>query len=190
MVKSKNYKRLLVNKRVNNKLEQEELARSKLRYEEEKKIEEMKSRYRNTNTDDNSVDAKPNSEVKPRVKLPKLVITKFQETHLDWLRFYETFTTNVQSLDTMGKLNEIKGYVRLTLDKLPCIRADLVRMDDEWQDWDFCNLLQALCKWTERNPISTGVNKIEQKSNIQNMHQQGFRREKLLQTTQTLVHIL
>ena len=32
----------------------------------------------------------------------------------------------------MGKLREIKGYVRVTLDKLPDIRTDLVRLDDEW----------------------------------------------------------
>ena len=30
----------------------------------------------------------------------------------------------------MKKLKDIKGYVRLTLDKLPGIRADLVRLDD------------------------------------------------------------
>ena len=32
----------------------------------------------------------------------------------------------------MGKLREIKGYVRVTLDKLPGIRTDLVRLGDEW----------------------------------------------------------
>ena len=31
----------------------------------------------------------------------------------------------------MGKLKEINDYVRLTLDKLQGIRADLVRTDDE-----------------------------------------------------------
>ena len=30
----------------------------------------------------------------------------------------------------MKKLKDIKGYVRLTLDKLSGIRADLVRLDD------------------------------------------------------------
>ena len=47
-------------------------------------------------------------------------------------KFYEKLLTNVQVLE-MGKLNEIKGYVRLTLDKLPDVRADLVRTDDNWQ---------------------------------------------------------
>jgi len=67
--------------------------------------------------------------------------------------FYEGLLTNVQVLETMGKLKDIKGYVRLTLDKLPDIRADLVRTDDDWHDWDFDHLLKALQKWTERNPV-------------------------------------
>ena len=58
---------------------------------------------------------------------------------------------SVQALETMRKLNEIKHYVRNTSDKLPGIRADLVRLDDNWQDWGFCELVEALRKWTERN---------------------------------------
>ena len=60
--------------------------------------------------------------------------------------------SSVQVLETMRKLNEIQGYVRYTLDKLPGIRADLVRLDDSWQDWGFCKLVEALRKWTKRNP--------------------------------------
>ena len=59
---------------------------------------------------------------------------------------------SVQALETMRKLNEIKHYVRNTSDKLPGIRADLARLDDNWQDWGFCELVEALRKWTERNP--------------------------------------
>ena len=47
---------------------------------------------------------------------------------------YERLLTNVNALDTLGKLNEINGYVRLTLDKLSGIRADLVRTDDNWKN--------------------------------------------------------
>ena len=52
--------------------------------------------------------------------------------------FYVKLTSSVQVLETMRKLNEIKGYVRNTLDKLPRFRADLVRLDGSWQDWEFC----------------------------------------------------
>jgi hypothetical protein len=53
----------------------------------------------------------------------------------------------------MGKISQVHGFVRPTLDKLPGIRSDLVRLDDEWQDWGFTQLVEALRKWCERNPI-------------------------------------
>ena len=37
--------------------------------------------------------------------------------------------------------------LRLTFDKLPGIRADLFRLDDEWQYWDFPKLVESLRKW-------------------------------------------
>ena len=51
--------------------------------------------------------------------------------------FHETLTISVQALETVKKLKDIKGDVRLALDKLPEIRADLIRVDDNWQEWDF-----------------------------------------------------
>ena len=67
--------------------------------------------------------------------------------------FYEKLESNVQSLQTLGKLKDVNGYVRSTLDKLEGIRRDLVRTDDEWQMWNFPQLVEALRKWTERNPV-------------------------------------
>ena len=52
----------------------------------------------------------------------------------------------------MPKLRDIKGFMRLTLDKLPGIKADLVRLDDEWPEWDFPKLVESLRKWTDCNP--------------------------------------
>ena len=49
--------------------------------------------------------------------------------------FYGKLQANVNTLGTMGKLREIKGYVRITLDRLGGIRANLVRMDDNWKNW-------------------------------------------------------
>ena len=48
--------------------------------------------------------------------------------------FSETLLYSVQALDTMGKIKEMNGYVRVTLDKLQGIRANLVRNEDNWQD--------------------------------------------------------
>ena len=68
-------------------------------------------------------------------------------------KFYEKLVTNIQTLESMGKDKDIRGYVRLTLDKIPRIRADLVRLDEVWQDWRFSHLVEALRKWCERNPV-------------------------------------
>ena len=67
--------------------------------------------------------------------------------------FYEKLLFNVQSLETLGKLTEINGYVRTSIDKLQGIRGDLVRTDDNWREWGFPKFVEALRKWTERNPI-------------------------------------
>jgi hypothetical protein len=47
----------------------------------------------------------------------------------------------------------VSGYVRMTIDKLEGIRNDLVRTDDDWQEWKFPELIEALRKWTVRNPV-------------------------------------
>ena len=74
--------------------------------------------------------------------------------------FYEKLQTHVQSLETVRKLNAIKVYVRNTLDKLPQIRSDLVRLDGEWQQWYFPKLTNALRRWVRRNPVTeTGKEK-------------------------------
>ena len=67
--------------------------------------------------------------------------------------FYEKLLFNVQSLETLGKLTDINGYVRMSIDKLQGIRGDLVRTDDNWREWGFPKFVEALRKWTERNPI-------------------------------------
>ena len=53
----------------------------------------------------------------------------------------------------MGILREVNGYLRMTLNKLDGIRGDLVRTDDDWQEWKFHQLVEALRKWTVRNPL-------------------------------------
>ena len=67
--------------------------------------------------------------------------------------FYEKLLIKVQSLETIGKLNQINGYVQITLNKLQPIRADLVRLDTSRQKWKFPQLVEALREWTIRNPL-------------------------------------
>ena len=54
----------------------------------------------------------------------------------------------------MRYLKEINGYVKHTLDKLAVIKADLVRNDDDWQEWNFARFIKAFHKWTDRIPIN------------------------------------
>ena len=49
----------------------------------------------------------------------------------------------------------MNGNVALTIDKLPGIRGDLVRNDEDWQSWDFLQLCAALNSWTRRNPVES-----------------------------------
>ena len=50
----------------------------------------------------------------------------------------------------MGKFRQVNGYIRATLDKLEGTRGNLVRTDD-WQEWKFEQLVEALQKWTVMN---------------------------------------
>ena len=59
----------------------------------------------------------------------------------------------VQSLQTLGKLQQVEGNVAMTLDKLPAIRGDLVRTDPDWENWGYSSLAEALRQWTRRSPI-------------------------------------
>ena len=66
------------------------------------------------------------------------VITETNPTRIN--EFYDKLVTNIQTVESMGKKKGIRGYVRPTLDKLPGI----VRLDDNWQEWRFPQLVEAL----------------------------------------------
>ena len=68
--------------------------------------------------------------------------------------FCETLTHSVHALETMGKLDNVKGNVSMTLDKLSGIRGDLVRGDPDWETWDFVKLTEAVNQWVRRNPAT------------------------------------
>ena len=83
--------------------------------------------------------------------LPRIKGTNPQKIH----QFYEQLRYNVQSLETMGKLGDVRGNVALTIDKLAGIRGDLVRNDDNWQNWDFVKFCDALSSWIHRSPVES-----------------------------------
>ncbi|XP_022805993.1 uncharacterized protein LOC111343117 [Stylophora pistillata] len=80
-------------------------------------------------------------------------------------QFHERLAYCVQSLQTMGKLDQVNGNVPMTLDKLSGIRGDLVRTDDSWENWDFVKLCEALRLWIRRNPVnSISAEEVDSKS--------------------------
>ena len=102
-----------------------------------------------------------NAQVQNIISLPQINNGNPQIIH----DFSENLVCSVQALDTMGKIKKINGYVRITLDKLQGIPADLVRNDGNWQDWKFWQLIEALEKWTVRNPIPLSDKRNPEKSN-------------------------
>lgn len=56
------------------------------------------------------------------------------------------------ALDNMNKFKDIDEYVKITLDKLPEILADLIMLEDDWQNLEISGLFEALRKWAELNP--------------------------------------
>ena len=47
----------------------------------------------------------------------------------------------------------LRGLVVSTLNKLPVVKPDLVRVDENWEEWDMQGLLNALQGWLKRNRI-------------------------------------
>ena len=76
-----------------------------------------------------------NSYVQSIMSLPNIHGCQPSKIH----EFYETLMCNVQSLETLGKLSEVNGYVRATIDKLEGVRGDLVRMAMTGRSGNFPN---------------------------------------------------
>ena len=70
--------------------------------------------------------------------------------------FYDSLLYNVESLQTLEKLNEIDAAVRFTLDKLNVIKHELATLDENWSEWNFSKFIEVLGKWTINNPLQVG----------------------------------
>ena len=90
-----------------------------------------------------------NAYIQNIMNLPVITGSQPSKVH----EFYKTLLFNVQSLETLGKLQDVKGNVRCVIDKLKGIKSDLVRGQSGWQDWDFPQLVKALKQWRDINPI-------------------------------------
>ena len=48
--------------------------------------------------------------------------------------FYEVLSKNYDALQTLGEADMLRGFVMMTLKKLPQVEPDLVRVDDHWEE--------------------------------------------------------
>ena len=73
--------------------------------------------------------------------------------------FYEKASKSFDALQTLGQADMLKGFVLSTLNKLPNIKSDLVRTDNEWESWSMKDLLDNLQQWLKRNKMTAELSK-------------------------------
>ena len=76
----------------------------------------------------------------------------------------------VQALQTMDKINQVDGYVAVTLEKLPDIPGDLVKMDHDWERWNFAQLSEAVRLRTRWNPADPNCEKSPTERSTKSFH--------------------
>ena len=60
-------------------------------------------------------------------------------------------------METRYKLEKVSGLTRNVLEKLKGIKADLVRGNEGWQEWDLTRLNTELKKWRDINTVEENV---------------------------------
>ena len=86
------------------------------------------------------------------VKLPKLTITPFNGTAINWVRFKSQFSAKSESVQGVAYYVIIK--------KLDPLCSELAtHVIGDWRSWTFAKLLEALRKWTTTNPIAESSGK-------------------------------
>ena len=88
-----------------------------------------------------------NAHVQEIVNLPSVRGTHFIRIQ----EFYENLSKNYDALVTMGEADMLQGFVISTLNKLPHVKPDLVRTDDNWESWRMEHLINNLQGWLKRN---------------------------------------
>ena len=51
--------------------------------------------------------------------------------------------------------SKLQGFVMTTLNKLPLVKPDLVRVDESWEEWSMEDLIDVLQKWLRRNHVES-----------------------------------
>lgn len=54
---------------------------------------------------------------------------------------------------TLGEADMLKGFVLTTVNKLPQVKPDLVRTDNNWQNWDMAAHIDEIREWLSRHNV-------------------------------------
>lgn len=65
--------------------------------------------------------------------------------------FYKKVSKNFDALLSLGEADMLQGFVMSTLNKLPHVKPDLVRTDDNWDEWGMEAFIDGLKKWLKRH---------------------------------------
>ena len=104
--------------------------------------------------------------------------------------FYKTLSHSVQSLQTMGKTERVNGNTRNVLEKLKGIKADLVRGEDGWQDWDLPRLVVALKRWRNINEVANLNSNDDRSMSKQSGRRSTFTMRKTVTESNVLAYIV
>ena len=117
---------------------EEEINQAKQRqFEMEIELEKLKFKQR-LELEANLEEMKGKTDASQRqmsVKLPKLEITKFNGTHMDWFRFWSQFETEVdrQNIDPVTKFNYLKEFLQ------PKVRSSIENLGHSSEVLNFQN---------------------------------------------------
>ena len=87
-----------------------------------------------------------NAHVNEIVNLPVVRGTNYAKIQ----EFHEKVGKNFDALLSLGEPEMLRGLVMITLNKLPHVKPDLVRADDNWESWDMEAFIDGLKKWLKR----------------------------------------
>ena len=70
---------------------------------------------------------------------------------------YGKFSKNFDAVQTLEEGEKLHGFVMATLNRLPQVKPDPVRGDENWEDWSMEDLIDALQNWLRRNNTETST---------------------------------
>ena len=73
--------------------------------------------------------------------------------------FYDTLAINYEALRAMGAHKKVEGLVISSLEKLPHVKPDITRNDENWEQWTYDELLEELRKWLKRNQVEDNTSR-------------------------------